>query len=70
MSSITRLFESVGILTVFDLCKLQLGVLCTIIKDTSCLLYLMTTYVQTPLFMIIFTIDPSLDVMLFHTKPI
>jgi len=43
LSRTPRLFESFGILTVFDLYKLQLGVLCTIIKDASCLLYLMIT---------------------------
>src|SRR6218665_87923 len=39
LSRTPRLFESLGILTDFDLRKLQLGVLCTIIKDTFCLLY-------------------------------
>ena len=61
-TSPTRLFESFGrpILTVFDLSKLQLGVLCTIIKDASCLVHWMTTSVQTHLFTIIL-LDPILD---------
>jgi len=41
--------------------------LCTIIKDASCLLCLMATSVQMPLFMIIL-LGPSLDIMLFQTK--
>ena len=71
LSRTPRLFESFGILTVFDLgyINYNLVFLCTIIKDAFCLLYLMTTSVQMPLFVNIL-LDPSLEFMLFYTKSI